>query len=148
MRASHFPTTFYDQHVTLQVALSSCRPCWKRRRPGNWFTALSAGPISHSHNIHGAASSLREQFIFRLSSNLGRIACSWWKERKRRCALLGARINVARFVEWQWSTLRAEASRPPRKNACTGCCYSLTSHPHVLEELLALAGVSLISGTM
>lgn len=93
----------------------SCLLCTERRQSREIDSPPSAGPISH--NIHGAASSLREQFIFRPFVNLGRIACSWWKERKRRCALLGARINVARFFEWQWSTLRVE-------DACTRCCYS------------------------
>jgi hypothetical protein len=117
----------------------------ERCRPGNWFSALSAGPISHSHNTHGAASTLREQFIFQLCSNLGRIALVVGKERKRRCALLGARINVARFVEWQWSTLRAEDASPERVYRVLLLTH--LSPTHVLEKL-ALARLPLISGAM
>jgi len=133
--APHFPTIFTGS-TWLSKSLSARA---ERCRTGNWFTALSAGPISHSHNTHGAASTLREQFIFQLCSNLGRIALVEGKERKRRSALLGARINVARFVEWQWSTLRAEDASPERVYRVLLLTH--LSPTHVLEKL-ALARLS------
>lgn len=65
--APHFPTIFMGS-TWLSKSLSACA---ERCRPGNWFTALSAAPISHSHNTHGAARAPSGSILF--SSRSARI---------------------------------------------------------------------------